>query len=90
MINIIDVVLPMRVQTKMTTFSWKDDCTLTKNTRHWTYSALRYIFPAWCLVRFAAFFLLILNFYAHGMGLFFALANSAEAGGAPMTSHLYM
>jgi len=34
----------MRAQTEKTTFSCKDDCTLTKHTRHWTYSALRYFF----------------------------------------------
>ena len=33
-------------------------CSLTKQTRRWTYSALRYLFPACCLVRFAAFSIL--------------------------------
>ena len=31
-------------------------CSLTKQTRLWIYSALRYFFPACCLVRCAAFF----------------------------------
>ena len=30
------------IVTEKTTFSCKDDCTLTKHTRCWTYSALRY------------------------------------------------
>ena len=36
--------LPMCAQTEKTTFSCKDDCALTKHTRCWTYSALRYSF----------------------------------------------
>ena len=36
------MALPMRAQTEKTTFSCKDDCTLTKHTWHWTYSALQY------------------------------------------------
>ena len=44
MINITYAALHMRAQTKKTTFSCKDDCTLTKHTRRWTYSALRYFF----------------------------------------------
>ena len=42
MMNIIYAALSMRAQTEKTTFSCKDDCTLTKHTRRWTYSALRY------------------------------------------------
>ena len=42
MTNIIYTALPMRTQTQKTTFSCKDDCTLTKHTRRWTYSGLRY------------------------------------------------
>ena len=34
----------MRAQTEKTTFSCKDDCTLTNRTRRWTYSALRHFF----------------------------------------------
>ena len=34
----------MRAQTEKTTFSCKDDCTLTKDTWRWTYSALRNFF----------------------------------------------
>ena len=37
MINIIYVALPMRAQTEKTTFLCKDDCTLMKHTRRWTY-----------------------------------------------------
>ena len=44
MINIIYAALYMRAQTEKTTFSGKDDCTLMKPTRRWTYSALRYFF----------------------------------------------
>ena len=40
MINITHAALHMRTQT----FSCKDDCTLTKHTRRWTYSALWYFF----------------------------------------------
>ena len=36
----------MRAQTEKTTFPCKDDCTLTKHTWLWTYSALRYFFCA--------------------------------------------
>ena len=42
MINITYAALHMRAQTKKTTFSCKDDSTLTEHTRRWTYSALRY------------------------------------------------
>ena len=42
MINITYAALHMRAQTEQTTFSCKDDCTLTKHTWRWTYSALRY------------------------------------------------
>ena len=44
MINITYVALHMRAQTEKSTFSCKDDCTLTKHTWRWTYSALRYFF----------------------------------------------
>ena len=44
MINITYAALHMRAQTEKTTFSCKDECTLTKHTRRWTYSALRYFF----------------------------------------------
>ena len=42
MINMIYAALSMRTQTEKTTLSCKDNCTLTKHTRRWTYSALRY------------------------------------------------
>ena len=42
MINITYAALHMRAQTEKTTFSCKDGCTLTKHTRRWTYSDLRY------------------------------------------------
>ena len=41
-INIIYVALSIRAQTEKTTFSYKDNCTLKKHTRRWTYSALPY------------------------------------------------
>ena len=46
MINIMYVALSIRVQTEKTTFSCKDDCTLTKHTWRWTYSALLYFFSS--------------------------------------------
>ena len=42
MMNIIYAALSISAQAKKMTFSCKDDCTLTKHTRPWTYSALRY------------------------------------------------
>ena len=44
MINITYAALHMSAQTEKTKFTCKDDCTLTKHTRRWTYSALRYSF----------------------------------------------
>ena len=44
MINIVYAALSMRAQTEKATFSCKDDRTLTKHTRRWTYSALRYFY----------------------------------------------
>ena len=44
MINITYVALHMHAQTEKTTFSCKDDCTLTKRTRRWTYIPLCGIF----------------------------------------------
>ena len=40
--NRIYAALPMRTQREKTTFSCKDDCTFTKHTQRWTYSALWY------------------------------------------------
>ena len=40
MMNMMYAAFPMRAQTEKTTFSCKDDCTLTKHTRRWTYSPL--------------------------------------------------
>ena len=39
MINIIYAEFSIRAQTEKTTFSCKDDCTLTKHTGRWTFSA---------------------------------------------------
>ena len=44
MMNIIYAALSISAQAKKTTFSCKDDCTLTKHKWCWTYSALRYFF----------------------------------------------
>ena len=44
-INIIDAALPTHAQTEKTTFSCKDDCTLTKHTQRWTYSARDFEIP---------------------------------------------
>ena len=41
-INMMYAALPMLAQTEKTTFLCKDDCILTKHSRCWTYSALRY------------------------------------------------
>ena len=43
-IKITYAALPMRAQTEKTTFSCKDDCTLTKHKWRWIYSALQYLF----------------------------------------------
>ena len=45
MINIIYAALSIRAQTEKTTFSCKDDCTMTRNTRCWTYSARDFEIP---------------------------------------------
>ena len=45
MINIIYAALSIRAQTEKTTFSCKDDCTLTKHTWRWTYSAKDFEIP---------------------------------------------
>ena len=45
MINIIYLAWPIRAQTEKTTFSCKDDCTLTKHTGRWTYSAKDFEIP---------------------------------------------
>ena len=37
MINMLYAVLPLRARTEKTTFSCKDNCILTKHTRHLTY-----------------------------------------------------
>ena len=44
MINKTYVALHMSAKTEKTTFPCKDDCTLTKHTRRWTYAPLRYFF----------------------------------------------
>ena len=44
MISISYAAMHVRAETEKTTFSCKDDCTLTKHTWRWTYSALRYFF----------------------------------------------
>ena len=44
MMNMIYAALPMHAQTEKTTFSCKDNFTLTKHTWHWTYSVLLYFF----------------------------------------------
>ena len=43
--NIIYAALCMSAQTEKTTFSCKDDCTLTKHTGRWTYSAKGFEIP---------------------------------------------
>ena len=42
MINITYAAMHVCAETEKTTFSCKDDCTLTKHTRRWIYSALRF------------------------------------------------
>ena len=53
MIYMIYAALPMHAQTEKTTFSCKDDCTLMKHTRRWTYSASRYFWYFICLFAFS-------------------------------------
>ena len=52
MINITYAALHVRAETEKTTFSCKDDCTLKKHTRRWTYYALQYFSLFWspCMV----------------------------------------
>ena len=45
MMNIIYAALSISAQTEKTTFSCKDDCTLTKYTGRWTYSARDFEIP---------------------------------------------
>ena len=45
MINITYAALHMCAQTEKTTFSCKDDCTLTKHTGRWTYSTRYFEIP---------------------------------------------
>ena len=71
MINRMYAALPMRAQTENTTFSCKDDCTLRKHTRGWTYSALWYF-----LVFFFFSFLRLSN---HWLTIIFE-QNSAKCG----------
>ena len=60
MINIIHAALSIRAQTEKTIFSCKDDSTLTKHTRCWTYSAkafeilLCHIPPLWTIFKYVS------------------------------------
>ena len=57
MINIMYAALSIRVQTEKTTFSCKDDCTLTKHTGRWTYPARDYEIPLCHIPPLRSFFL---------------------------------
>ena len=45
MINVIYAALPKHTQTEKTTFSLKEDCTLTNHTWCWTYSSRDFKIP---------------------------------------------
>ena len=57
MINIIYAALSIRGQTEKTTFSCKDDCTLTQHTGRWTYSPLDFEIPLCHIPPFNTFLL---------------------------------
>ena len=63
MMNIIYAALSISAQTEKTTFSCKDDCTLTKHTGHRTYSARDFEIPLCHIPPFWSFslFLKVLN-----------------------------
>ena len=80
--NITYAALHMRAQTKKRTFSCKDDCTLTKHTRRWTYSALPYFY-----LRSSFFFLECINFWAW---LFYEVATDVISNLYPTSSFRYI
>ena len=51
----------------------QETCSLTKHTWRWTYSALQYFFPAYCLVRFAAFFIYYVGFNMVGLNMWYPM-----------------
>ena len=59
MINIIYVALSIRAQTEKTTFSCKNDCTLTKHTQYVTYFARDFEIPLGHIPPLRSFFLAI-------------------------------
>ena len=61
MINIIYGALSISAQTEKTTFSCKDDCTLTKPTGRWTYSAKDFEIPLCHTPPLRSFLLLVTN-----------------------------
>ena len=56
MIDIIYVALSIGAQTEKTTFSCKDDCTMTRHTRCWTYSARDVEIPLCHILPLQSFF----------------------------------
>ena len=58
MMNIIYAALSISAQAKKTTFSCKDDCTLTKHTGRWTYSAKNFEIPLCHIPPLRSFFVL--------------------------------
>ena len=62
MINITYAAMHVRAETEKTTFPCKDDFTLTKHTRRWTYSARDFEIPPCHISLLRSFFLCCLIF----------------------------
>ena len=87
MIDITYAAMHMRAQTKKTTFSWKDDCKLTKRTRRWTYLIISdYYFASIrkliCLVQN---FILLLSKYNIIWQRYGKSSHSIDSGGKLLT-----
>ena len=70
MMNIIYAALSISAQAKKTTFSCKDDCTLTKHTGRWKYSAKNFEIPLCHIPPLRSFFYSILFFFALSQCIF--------------------
>ena len=62
MMNIIYAALSLCAQTEKTTFSCKDDCTLTKHTWRWTYSSRDFEIPLCHIPPLRSFYLILFCF----------------------------
>ena len=65
MMNIIYAALSISAQAKKTTFSCKDDCTLTKHTGRWKYSAKNFEIPLCHIPPLRSFLILCWIFYRY-------------------------